>query len=224
MIVLLAHGSPDARHGRAVEVQAGLLRDAGAQVAVAYLDHQQPALAEVVESAGDTDIAVVPLLLAHAYHASVDVPREIAALPRHVRLLSGWLRDEIVIDALLGALPAEIYDDEAIVVITAGSSDPESIAADERRAEALGLAVGVSRGSAAFASGPGQRPSVAIASAIESGAARVHVVSSLLAPGVLLDRAITDARSALRPTDTLSKRTLLGDEHVTAGLLAAAFA
>lgn len=224
MIVLLAHGSPDPRHGRTVEEQARLLRDRGADVSVAYLDHQSPSLAEAVAAAGTTPITVLPLLLSYAYHARVDVPREIEALPRDVRLVSGWLTDEIVIAALLGALPSEVYDDEAVVVITAGSSDNESIAADEARARALGEELGLGISLAAFASGPGPRPSTAIATAIDAGAARVHVVTSLLAPGILLDRALTDARTALRPTDTVSDRALLGDEHVTAGLLAAAIA
>ena len=224
--VLLAHGSPDPRHSEAVESQAEILSERGVETVVAYLDHQGPSLKEVFAQICEAQapIPVIPLLIAQAFHAQVDVPREVSALDRSdVVVRSGWLTDETVIAALDSLAPPQISPRDALVLVTAGSSDPAALSADDHRAASWARSRGISNYAAAFASGPGQRPSTAIAAARAAGAERVHVVTAFLAPGILLDRAIDDASGA-EGADSLTTTPLLGNEHVTAALHAAASA
>jgi len=225
-VVLLAHGSPDPRHGEAVQNQAEILCDQGLSVSVAYLDHQGPSLGEVLAQIPDSkaSIPIIPLLIAQAFHAQVDVPREVTALQRtDVVVRGGWLTDEIVIAALNSFARAQISPRDALILVTAGSSDPAALSADERRAAQWARGRGLTIYAAAFASGPGQRTSTAIQGARAAGAERVHVVTAFLAPGILLDRVIADASGA-GGVDSLTATPLLGSEHVTAALHAAASA
>lgn len=224
--VLLAHGSPDPRHSEAVESQAEILSERGVETVVAYFDHQGPSLKEVFAQICEAQapIPVIPLLIAQAFHAQVDVPREVSALDRSdVVVRSGWLTDETVIAALDSLAPPQISPRDALVLVTAGSSDPVALSADEQRAASWAHSRGLTTYAAAFASGPGQRPSTAIAAARAAGAERVHVVTAFLAPGILLDRVIADA-SGVGGADSLTTTPLLGNEHVTAALHAAASA
>jgi sirohydrochlorin ferrochelatase len=221
--VLLAHGSPDPRHGEAVERQGEILRAQGVEAVVAYLDHQGPSLGDVFAHIPDSQatIPVIPLLIAQAFHAQVDVPREVHALERKdVAVRSGWLTDEIVLAALDSLAPLQFSPRDALILVTAGSSDLAALEADEQRAARWAHSRGLTAYAAAFASGPGQRASTAIAAARAGGAERVHVVTAFLAPGILLDRVIADASAA----DSLTTTPLLGNTHVTAALHAAASA
>jgi sirohydrochlorin ferrochelatase len=160
--------------------------------------------------------------IAQAFHAQVDVPREVSSLDRRdVVVRSGWLTDETVIAALDSLAPAQISPRDALILVTAGSSDPAALSADDHRAASWARSRGISNYAAAFASGPGQRPSTAIAAARAAGAERVHVVAAFLAPGILLDRVIEDVSGA-EGVGSLTMTPLLGNEHVTAALLAAA--
>ena len=225
-VVLLAHGSPDPRHGAAVARQAQILRAQGVEAVVAYLDYQGPSLGEVFAQIPDsrTPIPVIPLLIAQAFHAQVDVPREVSALKRpDVILRSGWLTDDTLIAALDSLAPSQIAPRDALILVTAGSSDPAALSADEQRAASWAHSRGLTIYAAAFASGPGQRTSMAIDAARAAGAEHVHVVTAFLAPGILLDRVIADAGGVGR-ADSLTTTPLLGNEHVTAALRAAASA
>jgi len=224
--VLLAHGSPDPRHGEAVAKQADILKDRGVETVVAYLDHQGPSLHEVFARMPESQapIPVIPLLIAQAFHAQVDVPREVSALEhKDVVVRSGWLTDEVVIAALDSVAPSQFSPKDALILVTAGSSDLAALEADETRAARWAQSRGLTTYAAAFASGPGQRTSTAIASVRAAGAERVHVVTAFLAPGILLDRVIADATS-VGGADSLTTTPLLGNEHVTAALHAAASA
>jgi len=221
--ILLAHGSPDPRHGEAVERQGEILCSQGVEAVAAYLDHQGPTLGEVFAHIPDSQgvIPVIPLLIAQAFHAQVDVPREVSALERSdVVVRSGWLTDEIVIAALDSLAPSQFSPKDALILVTAGSSNLAALEADEKRAARWARSRGLTTYAAAFASGPGQRPATAIQAAREAGAERVHVVTAFLAPGILLDRVIAEAGAA----DSLTTTPLLGNTHVTAALHAAASA
>ncbi len=79
-IVLLAHGSPDARHSQGVEALAARVRALAPDrpVHTAYLDHHPPSPAEAADRARHG--AVVPVLLTPAYHVRVDVPDAVASM------------------------------------------------------------------------------------------------------------------------------------------------
>jgi sirohydrochlorin ferrochelatase len=181
-VVLLSHGSPDPRSGAAVRAAAEKVgaRLVGDEVVVAFLDHDDPPLAEAVAGARG-EVVVLPLLLSSAFHARVDVPAAVAALDRPVTLLDPLGHPAPVLDAVLG----EVQGAGAAVVVAAGTRVDA-----EREAFADAVASAASRTGvaayAAFATGPG--PSVA--DALVPGAA---VVPWLLAPGRLLDAVRAEA-------------------------------
>src|SRR4051812_36289909 len=88
-VVLAAHGSPDPRHAAAVEEIRSAAAERLGDVRLGWLGHHEPLLASVVSEALSEDDAtvVVPLLLAPAFHARVDVPAG-AATARVARVLA----------------------------------------------------------------------------------------------------------------------------------------
>lgn len=180
--VLLAHGSPDARSGRAVRAAAvAVAARTGGSVTAAFLDHDLPDLRAAVAGTPDgAPMAVLPLLLSSAFHARVDVPVAVASLGRPVTLLDPVGHPPGLLDDLL------VRADDLVVVVSAGTR-----ADGERRAFETAVAASAARTGvpavAAYATGPGRR----LAEAVPRGAT---VVPWLLAPGRLLD----DVRRAAR--------------------------
>lgn len=133
-IVLLAHGSPDPRHGEGVDALARRVREAapGRGVHTAYLDHHPPTPAEAAPQAGSG--VVVPVLLTPAFHARVDVPAAAAAM--------NAVAGPFVVSPALGPHPlllgaaAELLERSgvspnrrtAVVLYAAGSSDSAAVA------------------------------------------------------------------------------------------------
>jgi sirohydrochlorin ferrochelatase len=133
-VVLLAHGSPDARHARGVEALAERVRALapGRRVHPAYLDHHPPTPADAAATVGEG--AVVPVLLTPAFHARVDVPAAVAAMNEAA---PGPFRATAPLgpDALLVAAVAELLTREgvvpdpgtAVVLYAAGSTDSAAV-------------------------------------------------------------------------------------------------
>lgn len=103
-MALLSHGSPDLRSATAardLSLAVGR-RVPGLDVAAAFLQHNRPSLADTcreLTALGNGTVVVVPMLLAAAYHARVDVP---AALARAQQVSAG----RIALAAPLGIDPA----------------------------------------------------------------------------------------------------------------------
>src|SRR3954471_11467902 len=73
-LVLVAHGSSDPQAATTVRGIADAVSAARSlDVMVAYLDHGQPRLDQLIDSL-DGPAVVVPLLLTAAYHSGVDIP------------------------------------------------------------------------------------------------------------------------------------------------------
>jgi sirohydrochlorin ferrochelatase len=179
--VLLAHGSPDPRSARWVACAAAGAGDrAGFPVTTAFLDHDQPSLEAAVAEADD-DVVVLPLLLSSAFHARVDVPAAVDALPRPVRLLSPLGHPGAVLDVVLSRAEG------AAVVVAAGTKVNEERAAFADAVAASAARVGVTA-TVAFATGPGAR--------LTESAPGTAVVPWLLAPGRLLDAVVAEAQEA----------------------------
>lgn len=159
-VYLLAHGSPDRRHAEDVGRIAHRLGAALGEVRPCYLDHCAPTLAQ----AADTPGTVLPLLLSHGYHATVDVALAVAAAAvplavAHPPLLTSgatWafaLRDEV----------RTAWPGHRIVMVGAGTRDTTVLRAWAETSSALGVPI-------VQASGPGPRlgslpatgPSVAV--------------------------------------------------------------
>lgn len=196
-VVLAAHGSPDPRHAAAI----GRIRDAVAlhleDVRVGWLGHHSPSLTEAVAAAPDVDsTVVVPLLLAPAFHARIDVPAGAHGLPI-ARVLAP---DALLLEALdartAAALdgPTRRVLPDALVLAAAGSTDPgadqlvRSVAADWFARNGLPVAV------AYTSSEPGV--GAAVDALRRRGAQHVAVGSFFLAPGRLHDAVRTAASDA----------------------------
>ena len=155
----------------------------------AFVDVQQPAVAQVVAEAtrSGASAVVVPLLVSTGFHARVDIA---AAVQGRRAAASGTLGpDDRLVQILLDRLvEAGARPGDAIVCAAAGSSDPLAAAAVGQTVEALRAAwrggpVTVGYGSASLPRVPD-----AVAEARRAGARRVVVASYLLAPGFFRDK------------------------------------
>ncbi|GGJ79063.1 cobalamin biosynthesis protein [Pilimelia anulata] len=210
-LVLVAHGSRDPRAAPVIEA---LVRDVArlrphAPVAAAFLDHAGPRVDRVLTglaSRGATGAVVVPLLLTSAYHHRVDLPAVLADARRHGPPMAVTLADTlgplsrgVVAAPLVAALRHQLavlgQRFDAVVLVAAGTAHAPSRTGIRRVASALGEALRVPA-VAAFASAAGPRPGVAVSRLRAAGARRVAVASYFLAPGLLYDAAVDDARSA----------------------------
>lgn len=179
--VLLAHGSPDPRSAQAVRAAAAVVAArSGIDVTAAFLEHDEPRLADAV--GGDRTL-VLPLLLSTAYHATVDVPAAAAPLGDRVRLLAPLGHPPEVLDARLrrSGGPA--------VVVSAGTRDDDERTAFADAVAASAWRTGV-RAVAAYATGPGPRLTDVAAPG------ETTVVPWLLAPGRLLDSLLAASEAS----------------------------
>lgn len=203
-LVVLAHGSRDRRstdtaHALVERIRA---RRPGLDVHAAFLDLAEPSLDAVVDrlvADGHRDLVVVPLLLSDAYHATVDVPAAVRAAGAGHPATTVELAPPIgpdpalldVVDRRLGA-DAEL---DGLVLVAAGSSD----AAANLAVAGLAGAWGARRGLpalAAFVTSATPTVGEAVRRLRGRGAGRVGVGLLLLAPGVLPDRATSEAANA----------------------------
>ena len=199
VLVACAHGTRSAAGREVVRALVAEVRRQrpGLRVREAYVDVQEPAVADAVAAAvreaddgpGDTAPApgavpaavVAPLLLSTGVHVRHDIGAAVAGRPARAAeplgpddRLAGILVERLV---EAGATP-----DDAVVLAAAGSSDPAAVVAvaavlDALRARWSGP-VTVGYGAAA-------QPDVAtaVADARATGARRVVVAAYLLAPG-----------------------------------------
>lgn len=209
-LVATAHGSRDPRSAASATalVDAVRLLRPELDVRLAFLELSAPRLPDVlaaVAADGHRAAVVVPLLLGHAYHARVDLPRTVRTartrLPRldvriaHVlgpdpRLPSAALRR-------LAATGADLDDpDLGVVLAAAGSShQPANDAVTAIAANWSTKAPWRGALAALATTAPGSVHR-AIASLRQRGARRIAVASWFLSPGVLPDRITSAALTA----------------------------
>jgi sirohydrochlorin ferrochelatase len=209
-LLLVAHGSRDPR---AADVTRALVRAVRLRtqrpVEAAFLDFSTPRLADAVASAGSA--VVVPLLLTAAYHGRVDVPGEVARARAatsgvQVRLaevlgpVGGPVFDRAALDSLVAALVRRLDEagpgrPDAVVLAAAGSRDPSALDTVDLVARALSVTLGVPC-RAGYASGAGPGVDGVVAGLAAEGARRIATATYFLAPGLLYDRAVGQARAA----------------------------
>ncbi|QIK85054.1 sirohydrochlorin chelatase [Sanguibacter sp. HDW7] len=243
MLVGCSHGTANLAGRAAI---ASILEDVrrlrpGLDVREAFVDVQQPEVADVVASslADAGGAVVVPLLLSVGFHVKVDVAAAVA--PSGAAAAGPLGPDALLVDILVDRLrEAGLTADDALVLAAAGSSDPAAAGAVAQVAEALAAVLGREVGAPASADGPGSqgttsassggllvgfgagaepRVPAAVAEARTSGR-RVVVASYLLAPGFFHDRVLeagADVVAApLAPDARLAELTLRRyDETVT---------
>lgn len=186
-LLLLAHGSPDPRSGRAIRFFAAKIQSRiGLLTEVAFLDHDLPDLATAVEISGQKEgTLVVPLLLSTAFHARFDVPKAMtkAGLTRVLPPIGHPLD-------LLTTLVREAGPN--VIVLAAGTTDR---GARQLFKEAVEIAAIRSSNHVAhaFITGPGPHLHDQLIAASDSDRREVKVIPWLLAEGRLLDKVFTEA-------------------------------
>ncbi|MFZ2510089.1 MAG: CbiX/SirB N-terminal domain-containing protein, partial [Gordonia sp. (in: high G+C Gram-positive bacteria)] len=204
-LVLAAHGSRDPRFAAtaqrvAAAAQRGL---PDARVELAYLDRNEPLLADVLDrlgGSGAADVAVVPLLFGDGFHSKSDLPEML----RRARLRHPGLRVRqtpvvgryspvpALIDRITEAaapLPELIEGskDTGVLLYAVGSSDPGSDASVRERGRELSGVLGVPV-QTVFATRLGTGGGVvreAVSRLTAQGATRVAAVPLFLSAGLL---------------------------------------
>jgi len=189
-LVACSHGTRSPA-GRAViaRIRAALARALPeAVVREAYVDVEQPEVAEVVARAATRGpVIVVPLLLSTGFHTGVDIAA--AVRPHAAALAAAPLGPHPLLVAALRERLAAVSGGDAghrpgdhVVLAAAGSSDPAAARAVEQMRDLLAarLPCPVSIGY-----GAGCAPTIAeaVGAAREAGAHRVIAASYVLAPG-----------------------------------------
>ena len=202
-LVLTAHGSADPRSAataRAIAECARRLRPS-LDVRVAFCEQNVPNLRDVLPTLPRRSV-VVPLLLADAYHARVDIPAMIAESGIDARQGDVLGEDDRLIHVLRQRLEqagVSRLDPEVGVLITAvGSSRP---AANARTAAVASELTLTTRWTAATAFATGPRPSLAEAADLlrRRGASRLVIAPWFLAHGKIIDRIAAFARAQRIP-------------------------
>ncbi|GLW07688.1 sirohydrochlorin chelatase [Microtetraspora sp. NBRC 13810] len=230
-LIAVAHGSRDPRAAATVEslLDAVRLRRTGLDVRTAYLDHAAPSLPQALH--GVSEAVVLPLLLTEAYHSRVDIPgvlAEVTARRPLLRVHRGATLgpDPLLVAALerrLAEAGVEIGDPgTAVVLVSAGSSDPRANAVIARLARDWARTRPWWSVTAAYASAASPAPEQAVMRLTRAGARRVVVAPYLLAPGFFADKvreaALTAGAAAvadvLGPAPEIA--TLILDRHAQA--------
>ncbi|TWF75485.1 sirohydrochlorin ferrochelatase [Pseudonocardia hierapolitana] len=226
-LVAVAHGSRDPRSAATVAelVEEVRRQRPGLDVRLSFLDLSAPRLPDVLDAVaadGHRRAVVVPLLLGHAFHASVDVPGAVTQAAARLpgldittsevlgghrglstaalrRLSTALVADPASRSAVLMADPASrsavagLHDPGLGVVLAAiGSSHAPANAAVAELVASWTRRFGWHGGSAAFATTTTPTVSQAVADLRARGARRVAVAQWILAPGLLPDRIVRD--------------------------------
>ena len=229
--LLIAHGSPDARHSTALRRLAdAVAAESAMPTRLAFLEHDEPLLADWLrtqvarasEGGTDREVQAIGLLLASGYHAQVDIPQTLDAVSPELTVTNlGTLgsRDEGAGRWVLPVLERGVAgvggsDASPVVLVAAGSSQDQARAdlratcalwQDSRHGPVLPAAV----------TGPDPRPDTVVA-ALQADPSDVIVVPLMLAPGALADRAAAAAETVgVRCAGTLTTEDHTPPELVT---------
>jgi sirohydrochlorin ferrochelatase len=198
-LILTAHGSADPRSAASAHEVARTIRRMrrDVDVRVAFCEQNFPNLRDVLVATGDNAV-VVPLLLADAYHARVDIPALIADSGANARQADVLGEDDRLVAVLRQRLThagvSPLDPDVGVLVTAVGSSRPQANARTAMVAEYLAQHTRWTA-TAAFATGP--RPTLAEAAddVRRRGASRLIIAPWFLAHGRITDRIAEFARS-----------------------------
>jgi sirohydrochlorin ferrochelatase len=198
-LVLTAHGSADPRSAASVHALARTIARVrrSVDVRVAFCEQNSPNLRDVLASTG-RDAVVVPLLLADAYHARVDIPAMIDESGSCARQADVLGEDDRLIAVLRQRLAhagvSRLDPDVGVLVTAVGSSRPQ---ANARTATVADYLVQHTNWTATTAFATGPHPTLAEAAEVlrERGASRLVIAPWFLAHGRITDRVAEYART-----------------------------
>ncbi len=199
MLVLTAHGSADPRSAASAHEVAQTIRAVrrDVDVRVAFCEQNSPNLRDVLASASG-DAVVVPLLLADAYHARVDIPAMIDASGSGARQADVLGEDDRLVHVLRQRLQhagvSRLDPGVGVLVTAVGSSHAQ---ANARTAMVADHLVQLTRWTATTAFATGPQPTLAEAADLlrSRGATRLVVAPWFLAHGRITDRVAEFART-----------------------------
>lgn len=209
--VLLAHGSPDRRHGETLERLRGRVSARIGPTRLAFLEHDLPR-PEALAGELSGPVGLVPLLVTPAHHARMDVPGAAAGLAsggadiRRARPLGGH---PLLLDAVAERLLAAGHAVDTPTLLVAGGSSTGRAASGLRE-----LVEG---------HGPASWSSTTLAAPEPSLAEGRVVIPFVLAEGVLHDlvaRFAAQARAPFVPgglADTESVPAIVGQRVAEVG-------
>jgi sirohydrochlorin ferrochelatase len=200
-LVLAAHGSRDPRSAATIRQLAGRVaaRWAG-PVTAAFLDFDQPSVADALRTYSDAPI-VLPLLLTSAYHGRVDLPQVVRAcgVGEITEVLGpaepGVAPDHRLVAALLRRVSELESEFDGLVLIAAGTSHSPARSTVDGVAAALSTVLHVPC-LVGYASASEPTAAQAVAAVRVLGATRIVAASYFLAAGRLYDAAAASARAA----------------------------
>lgn len=201
-LVLTAHGSRDPRSAANAEAVAARLARMRPDIDVrlAFLELNAPNFVDVLAGLPDCRRAVVaPLLLASAYHARLDIPKQIAQAGAHgIRQADVLGEDDRLVsvlrERLTGVGVSPLDEDLGVIVVAIGSSNLAANARTSKVASRLAIGTRWAAATTAFAT----RPEASVERAAEQlrrrGARRLVIAPWFLAPGLLTDGVSNYAR------------------------------
>ena len=201
-LVLTAHGSRDPRSGANARAVAGQLRAMrpDLDVRLAFLELSAPNFVDVLSGLPDKrDAVVAPLLLASAYHARLDIPKQIERAGAYGVRQAGVLGEDdrllsVLSERLAEAGVSPLDDEVGVMVVAIGSSNTAANARTAKVAARLSAGTRWAGTAMAFAT----RPEASVADAAERlrrrGARRLVIAPWFLAPGRITDGVSTYAR------------------------------
>jgi sirohydrochlorin ferrochelatase len=227
-LVLAAHGSADPRsaaNARAVANRLRLMRP-GLDVRVAFCELNTPRLVDVLTPGA----IVTPFLLADAYHARTDIPRQITG--SRVRQADVLGEDDRLVavlrERLRGAGFSPLDPELGVLVVAIGSSHAAANARTASVAPRLAAGTQWAGATTAFATTP-RSLAEAAHRLRRRGARRLVIAPWFLAPGRITDRVNNYATAAgISMAAPLGSHRLVGetvldrfDAALTIGQLAA---
>jgi sirohydrochlorin ferrochelatase len=213
-LVLTAHGSRDPRSSATTYAVINQIRQSrpGLDVRAAFCEQTSPSLPDALSAVADDgrrDAVVVPLLLANAYHARVDIPGLIAESGPRLRGLqvrqAGVLGEDprllrVLAEQLARQGVSRLDGRLGVLVVAVGSTDDAANAQTSAVAATLLDGTRWAGVAAAFATGPFNSGKPTVAEAAErlraDGATRLVIAPWFLASGFLTDRVAGYARTA----------------------------
>ncbi len=201
-LVLTAHGSRDPRSGANAAAVADRLRlmRPDLDVRLAFLELNAPSLVEVLSGLPNgRDAVIAPFLLASAYHARLDIPKQIAHAGADGIRQAGVLgEDDRLVSVLrerltdIGVSPFD--DDLGVMVVAIGSSNLTANARTMKVASRLTAGTRWAGATTAFATRPEASVARAAGQLRRQGARRLVIAPWFLAPGQITDRVSEFAR------------------------------
>ncbi|QZT61030.1 sirohydrochlorin chelatase [Mycolicibacterium austroafricanum] len=200
-LILTAHGSADPRSAQTAHAIVDCIRRLRPTLdaRIAFCEQSSPNLRDVLGTLRRSAV-VVPLLLADAYHARVDIPEMIAASGADVRQAGVLGEDDRLVHVLRQRLEhaglSRLDPSVGVIVTAVGSSRPAANARTATVARELTLTTRWTA-TTAFATGPHPSPAEAADELRRRGATRLVIAPWFLAHGRITDR-VADFAAAQR--------------------------